>query len=316
MGRALRLIVDNTQKEFEEKNKWVVTKHDIFDGRAEIHRTATSGGFWHFRMWVAEEKKYVRKSLKTKHLDTAILKAEDEYHNVRSNLKSGKVIFSPTLVSVIERYMEHRQKDVDRGYITKGRLGTIRSMMNTFARYVGSNPKTQSRVLRLSELDERVLYGFQKWRQKDKCKDVTIRNELATFNSFCKFCFDEKLHEVAYWNYPKITTRGTEVDELRRATYADAEYKHICSALRTYTSKATAVAERVDDAELYIRQTIRHYFLIAANTMMRVGELRGLTWNNVETFTVDGQRLARVIVFPRVSTATAGGRISTIIHWP
>ena len=92
MGRALRLIVDNTQKEFEEKNKWVVTKHDIFDGRAEIHRTATSGGFWHFRMWVAEEKKYVRKSLKTKHLDTAILKAEDEYHNVRSNLKSGKVI--------------------------------------------------------------------------------------------------------------------------------------------------------------------------------------------------------------------------------
>lgn len=51
MGTAnLRVVVDNTQKEFDEKNKWVVTRHDVFGGRAEIHQTVTSGGFWHFRM--------------------------------------------------------------------------------------------------------------------------------------------------------------------------------------------------------------------------------------------------------------------------
>ena len=39
MGIAnLRVVVDNTQKELDEKNKWVVTRHDIFDGRAEIHQ--------------------------------------------------------------------------------------------------------------------------------------------------------------------------------------------------------------------------------------------------------------------------------------
>lgn len=39
MGIAnLRVVVDNTQKEFDERNKWVVTRHDIFDGRAEIHQ--------------------------------------------------------------------------------------------------------------------------------------------------------------------------------------------------------------------------------------------------------------------------------------
>src|SRR6056300_1530600 len=113
MGIAnLRVVVDNTQKEFDEKNKWVVTRHDIFDGRAEIHQTVTSGGFWHFRMWVAEERKYVRKSLRTKHLDTAILRAEDKYHNVRSQLKNSKAIFSPTLTKAVEQYLEFRQMDV------------------------------------------------------------------------------------------------------------------------------------------------------------------------------------------------------------
>ena len=38
----LRVVADNTQKEFDEKNKWVVTRYDIFGGRAEIHQTVTS----------------------------------------------------------------------------------------------------------------------------------------------------------------------------------------------------------------------------------------------------------------------------------
>jgi len=297
MGIAnLRVVVDNTQKEFDEKNKWVVTRHDIFDGRAEIHQTVTSGGFWHFRMWVAEERKYVRKSLRTKHLDTAILRAEDEYHNVRSQLKNSKAIFSPTLTKAVEQYLEFRQKDVERGAIVPNRLSTIKTMLNNFVRYVGSNPSSKSRVIRLSDLDKKCLYGYQKFRQNENIKNVTIRNELAMFNALCKFCFEEGLHDTAYWNYPKITTRGVEIDELRRATYTDAEYKRITKALRLYTSKKLATAQRLDATDVFIRQVIRHYFLIGANTMMRVGELKQLTWNNVETFNSEGQRLARITV--------------------
>ena len=168
MGQTnLRLVIDNTQKEYEKQNKWVVTKHDIFDGRAEIHQTTTSGGFWHFRMWVAEEKKYVRKSLRTKHLDTAILKAEDEFHSVKAKLKDSKTIFSPTVQKAVEMYLEHRKKDVERNYITPQRLSTIKSNLNVFQRYIGSNPKNKSRVVRLSDLDKKCLYGYQKFRRSE-----------------------------------------------------------------------------------------------------------------------------------------------------
>ena len=69
-------MVDNTQNNLQKAGTFLLKQHNIFDGKAEVVRTKTSGGIWHFRMWVTEEKKYVRKTLKTKNLDTAIAKAE------------------------------------------------------------------------------------------------------------------------------------------------------------------------------------------------------------------------------------------------
>ena len=40
MGIAnLRVVVDNTQKEFDEKNKWVVTRHIM---GAQVHKAGMS----------------------------------------------------------------------------------------------------------------------------------------------------------------------------------------------------------------------------------------------------------------------------------
>ena len=75
-GAVLKLVVDNTQHNSQKADTFLLKQHNIFDGKAEVVRTKTSGGIWHFRMWVTEEKKYVRKTLKTKNLDTAIAKAE------------------------------------------------------------------------------------------------------------------------------------------------------------------------------------------------------------------------------------------------
>ena len=93
-GAVLKLVVDNTQHNSQKADTFLLKQHNIFDGKAEVVRTKTSGGIWHFRMWVTEEKKYVRKTLKTKNLDSAIAKAEDEYHLIKANLQQGKTIFS------------------------------------------------------------------------------------------------------------------------------------------------------------------------------------------------------------------------------
>ena len=47
----------------------------------------------------------MRKTLKTKHLDTAIERAENEFFAIKANLNSGKRIFSPTVQQAAEEYL-------------------------------------------------------------------------------------------------------------------------------------------------------------------------------------------------------------------
>ena len=89
-----------------------------------------TGDVYQFRMWLKTEKKVLRKSLKTRDLNSAIELAEEKTFEVMNDLKSGKELFGITLKELTERYLAYRQLDVDSGYITPARLGTIRSQIN------------------------------------------------------------------------------------------------------------------------------------------------------------------------------------------
>ena len=108
------LVIDNTRTQKQRSKRTAPTqsfltdKHSIYGGKAEIVRTQQSGGYWHFRMWISEESKYVRKTLKTKHLDTAVERAENEFFAIKANINSGKRIFSPTVQQAVEEYLKHR----------------------------------------------------------------------------------------------------------------------------------------------------------------------------------------------------------------
>ena len=48
------------------RNKSNYAHHDILDGDACIYKRHDNGSsFWQFRMWIKDEKKYVKSSLKT-----------------------------------------------------------------------------------------------------------------------------------------------------------------------------------------------------------------------------------------------------------
>jgi hypothetical protein len=157
-------------------------------------------------MWTSEEGKYVRKTLKTKHLDTAVERAENEFFAIKANLNSGKRIFSPTVQQAAEEYLKHRwEGDVKRGSITEGRRGTIKSQLNHFVAYCGIVGRSErSSVTRLSDLESKSLQGYQQYRQQKGAKDVTIRNEQATINALCKWAFDEGLHSVQHYVLPGL----------------------------------------------------------------------------------------------------------------
>ena len=95
------------------KSSWTHSDHEILGGKGQILRTKAGGDNWQFRMWVEEEQKYIRKSLKTRDLETAITLAEKEVLQTLSDVKTGRKIFGITLDELCSAYLSWRQEDVD-----------------------------------------------------------------------------------------------------------------------------------------------------------------------------------------------------------
>jgi len=281
-----RELKDTQQNSDNDKQSFYRNKTKICNDAVTIFQTAKSGGTWHMRAYVSDADKYFQKSLRTKDKASAIDKATLEHAKLLVLKSEGKAIFSPTVYKAVEQYLQHRYDyDVQMGSITVGRWGTIRTHMNWFKRFVNAE-------YRLDNYTAKALMDYQRFRREKGAKDVTIANEQSTINHFCKWAYDEGLHNIAKYVFPKIKQRGEDRAAIRRATFTDSEYKACYEDLRTWCSKASkekAVARLNEaalgsDERLFNRDLFRHWFLIQANTMMRNGELFGLKWKNVRTY--------------------------------
>ena len=147
-------------------------EHDIFDGAAKILRNKASGDVWQFRMWIAEEQKYVRKTLKTRDMQTALERGKTLYHETYSDVKTGKKIFGITLGELIDQYLEWRREDAKVGNITKERVVTLQSQLKHMVAY-------KNKSLKLAELDRMSMYDYANARKlkHPSVRDETIINE-------------------------------------------------------------------------------------------------------------------------------------------
>ena len=112
----------------ESKSRWggVTDSHDILDGLAKIYRVKMSGEVWQFRMYIREEKKDYRKSLKTRDLTTALERGRALGSKLLGDVSVGKKVFGLTLGELVDAYSEERERDVRAGNIVAGRTKKIR----------------------------------------------------------------------------------------------------------------------------------------------------------------------------------------------
>ena len=129
------------------------SNHEVLDGKAKIFRVPASGDVWQFSTWIREEKKYLRRTLKTKDLETALQRGEDFYLQTFSDVKPGRKIFGNTLNELSDAYIKWRQEDVVLRNITKGRVVVIKGHLKNFLSYKGHQT-------RLSELDRNSCYKY------------------------------------------------------------------------------------------------------------------------------------------------------------
>ena len=241
---------------------FIVEEHDILGGKGKVIRTKASGQVYQLRMWVPAERKYWRKTLQTKDLETALMRGEDEVFRIHGEVHSGKKIFGITLGQLIELYLDWRLKeDVGSGNITKGRWLAIQSQLKHLLEYKGSD-------IKLSDLDKQSCFNYAEHRRltTPEVKGVTLRNEEATINHMMKFAFREK-YNTHFETFDFRKSKITSEEDGQRDTFRVEEYDSFLRVLRSWSSKKASS----DEKTLNERLMLKDYILAASNTMLRVG---------------------------------------------
>ncbi len=233
------------------------------------------GDYWHFRLWLRAENKYARKSLGTTNRATAIERGKKFYLELLANIENGKKYFSLTAKEGVRLYLEQREKDIGIRRIVKGRHGTITTHLNHWLDFIGRDTKLKD--LGRTACDDYFSERIRK--AKRGLSHSTLHNEQGTINSMMKYLFRHNEVLIDAFDFPKLDTYHIDTNRIKRQTLSLDEYNKLTKTMREYASKTKS---DLDDEEWRMRQLMRHYFLVAANSGMRSGEQQQLRWADVE----------------------------------
>lgn len=254
---------------------------------------------WYLRCWLPTEKKYARKSMRTKSLDTAEERGKQEFYRLQTDINSGRKYFSIDIKKGVELYLNFRHNEIiterTQGGIVEGRWHTIRSHLNHFLAFVGKDTK-------VTHLLDTQLLKYPQFRRKNakngKISDSTIRNEIASINACMCYLHDvEKQTDFRRFQIPKNVNTNPKVDsqKIRRQTFTNEEWRAFTQAAQRY-APSKSIKHAYDDVEVFDRLLVRYFCLFAANSALRTGEQRNLTWENVDTVKDGNKTIAQVVV--------------------
>lgn len=91
-----------------------------------------------------------------------------------------------------------------------------------------------------------------------------------------KFAFREK-YNSHFETFEFRKSKITQEEEIRRDTFTLKEYDKLISVMRSWAAKKNSSNEKTLRERLLVKDCI----YIASNTMLRVGELWQLKWNDI-----------------------------------
>ena len=109
----------------------------IYNSKAVIFQNEYD--VWQFRIWLADEDKYFRQSLRTKDKGKAIADAEEMYEDIKYMKRKGKKIYSISIKKAVEMFIEDKRKYIGikgANGIVEGRHTTIITHMKHFLEYI------------------------------------------------------------------------------------------------------------------------------------------------------------------------------------
>jgi integrase len=258
---------------YADRKSRISDSFERFDGQIRIYRTTHSGDVYQMSMYVKDEKKYVRKSLKTRDKEIAAKRAEDEFIFYRSKVLTGEKIFSLTAEELREKYLKHIEQQVKENQLSVGRQTNIKTFTKHYLDFVGKNTK-------ILNIDKKTFQKYRSFRQSKK-SDIrmgVVQNESITIKQLYKFAKNEGFVPQNYeLDFGQFNVDKNESD---RVAYEVKDYKKLVSVGMNWYRKVKDTHIKKDE-EIYYRRTIRDFVVLMGNYGFRTQELLMIKWEDV-----------------------------------
>jgi integrase len=258
---------------YANRKKRISDVLEIYDGSVRIFKTTNSGDVYQMSMYVKDEKRYVRKSLKTRDKEIAIQIAKKEFIFYEAKLQNGEKLFSLTAEELRDKYLKFIEQQVKEKQISVGRQSNIKTFTKHYLDFVGKNSKIQN-------IDRKEFQRYRSFRQSEK-EDIrmgVVQNESITIKQMYKFAKNEGFISQNY----ELDFGIFKVDknESSRVAYEVKDYKQLVSVGMYWFKKVSEIHVKREE-EIYYRRTIRDFIVLMGNYGLRTQELLLLKWEDI-----------------------------------
>lgn len=247
---------------------------DLLDGAVRIFRTTASGDVWQMRMYVQQEQKYLRKSLKTRDKDLAMDRAREHCFAVWGKVQSGQKVFSITAEQLRDRYLDYIRELVTAGQMSAGRERNIKTFTRHYMNFVEPHTTIQN-------IPERKFNEYRSYRQSTRSdiKMTVVVNETITIKQMYRWASQEGLIGKNY--FPDFGKIRVPKDDTKRDGFTLEEYTQLVQVAGRWYQRVPK-DHPTPEQEVYYRRSIRDFIVLMANFGFRTGELVNLKYKDVK----------------------------------
>jgi len=253
----------------------------ILDGAVTLTKRDDSS-FWQARYKVADN--WIRASTKTQDLKEAKELAEDNYLNAKFQLKNNLPIVSKRFDAIARLTKSKMQAALKAKQCKKVYADYVRVTDKYLIPFFGSHY--------ITNISYSLIQQYSFWLNEQFGRTASA-SAMNTHNSALNRIFEEALlhNYMTKAQIPQLINNGRKTE--RRADFTLDEYKYLTKFMQTWVKETDGKR----DKSVEMRELLRDYVLILANTGMRHGtESYGLKWKHLSWYDANGEKVLMISV--------------------